>query len=301
MCKQKIFLPWNHKKLNAEIFESIMGYKLDYNNPLSFNQKLNWLKFYWHDPLITRCSAKDTMRDYVREVLGNGADKYLTKLVGESIYFKAEHIDFDALPDRFALKANNGSGTNIVCSEKSSLNIEETKKILSQWLHPKNNYFYHKFEWGYKDIKPAIVCEEYLGDWGTVRDYKIFCFNGEPQFIYVSNEFDSHKKHIDMDYLTLDWGSTGYTRKSYKPPKEPFEKPVSLDEMIAVAKKLAKPFPFVRVDFFEINNVPKVAEMTFYPSGGTGAFENIEHDYEIGEMLKLPKSKNKTSIFDIAR
>lgn len=296
--ERKPILVRTQKRLNAEIFESTMGYKLDYSNPRTFNEKLNWLKFNWRDTLVTKCSAKDTVREYVVDTLGKNSGKYLTSLVGEGVYFRAEDVDFESLPNQFALKANNGSGTNIICSDKSKLDIKQTKETLSQWLNPKNNYFYHKFEWGYKNIKPAIVCEEYLGDWGAVRDYKIFCFNGEPRFIYVSNEFDSRKKHIDMDYLTLDWKPTGYTRKAYKPPKEIFKKPTSLDEMINVAKKLSGPFPFVRVDFFEVKGTPKVAEMTFYPSGGTGAFENIEHDYEIGFMLSLPKAKNRARVFE---
>lgn len=287
------------KRRNAAIFESTMGEVLDYDNPQSFNQKLNWLKFYWRDPLITRCSAKDTVREYVLEVLGSGAKKYLTNLVGEEVYFRVDDINFEALPDKFVLKANNGSGTNIVCPNKSKLDIQQAKHKLSEWMAPANNYFYHKYEWGYKNIKPAIVCEEFLGNYGEVRDYKLFCFNGEPKFVYVSNEFDDHKKHIDMDYLTLEWKPTGYIRKSYKPPKTPFPRPDSLDVMVDLSKKLARPFPFVRVDFFEVEGVPKVVEMTFYPSGGTGAFENIEHDYEIGDMLRLPKPKNKASVLDL--
>lgn len=286
------------KKRNAEIFESAMGYKLSYKNPRSFNEKLNWLKFYYRDPLMTQCSGKDTVRDYVRDVLGDESAKYLTKLVGKGVYRSVDEIDFNDLPNQFALKLNSGSGTNIVCSNKDSLNEVDAKARMASWLQLGNNYYNHKFEWGYKDVEPAIVCEEFLGDMGTIRDYKIFCFNGEPRFIYVSNEYDEFKQHITMDYLTLDWKKTSYVRKKYKPPEQAFEKPPFLNEIISVARKLSEPFPFVRVDFVGVDGQPKVIEMTFYPSGGTGSFEDVAHDYEIGDMLIMPRPKNPAYLIE---
>lgn len=289
----------SQKKRNAQIFESAMGMRLDYDKPRSFNEKLNWIKFYWRDPLVTKCSAKDTVRGYIREVLGNDSDRYLTSLEGEGVYFNPQHINFEDLPDSFVLKANNGSGTNIICPDKSKLDKEKALRIMVEWMKPGSSHYYHKFEWGYKNIKPAIICEEFLGDMGTVRDYKVFCFNGQPRFIYVSNELDEHKKHIEMDYLTLDWRKTGYVRKKYKPPKNKFPKPVFLNEIVELSRLLCRPFPFVRVDFIEHKNKPKIIEMTFYPAGGTGAFEDIRHDYDIGDMLKLPKPKNPARFFEI--
>ena len=289
----------DQKKHNADMFSMALGYDLRYDRPQTFNEKLNWLKFNYRDPLMTMCSGKDTVREYVSNTLGVKVNRYLTKLVGKGPYSSVNDIDFDTLPKSFALKLNNGSGTNIICSDKTNLNIKQTKEQLEEWLMPEYNHYYNFYEWGYKNVKPKIVCEEYLGDWGSIRDYKVFCFNGEPRFFYVSDEFDSSKKIIDMDYLTLDWQPTGYVRKSYKPPEKPFNRPVSLDEMIVIAKKLAKPFPFVRVDFFEIDSTPKVAELTFYPAAGYGAFEKVEHDLEIGKMLRLPKPMNSARLLEI--
>lgn len=288
------------KKHNAEIFKASVGYDLDYNSPKTFNEKLNWLKFNYRDPLITVCSGKDTVREYVVDVLGEEeGSKYLVNLVGEGIYDSVNDIDFTKLPDKFVLKVNNGSGKNIICNSKCDLIIEDVMNKLTEWTRPEANHYYNFYEWGYKNVQTRIVCEEFLGNWGEVRDYKFFCFNGEPRFVYVSDEFDSNKENIDMDYLNLDWSKTGFIRKSYKPPVRPFKKPESLMQMINIAKKLSNKFPFVRVDFFDVNNSPKVVEMTFYPAAGYGAFENKENDIEMGSMLYLPKKLNHAKMFAI--
>lgn len=281
------------------MFKNSLGYELNYINPKSFNEKLNWLKFNYRDPLIMQCSGKDTVRDYVYGVLGKKAKKYLVELEAKGVYNSVDEINFANLPDSFALKVSNGSGKNIICPNKSKLDIPCSINKLKEWTKPESNHYYNFYEWGYKNVTTRIICEKFLGEWGKVRDYKFFCFNGKPKFIYVSNEHDPNKEHIDMDHLTLDWKSTGYIREKYKPPTKPFEKPNSLNEMIELSKKLSKPFPFVRVDFFNVKECPKIAEMTFYPAAGYGAFENRDHDYEIGRMLKLSSKKNPARIFDI--
>lgn len=287
------------KKRNAAIFKRELGYDLDYNSPKTFNEKLNWLKFNYRDPMMTTCSGKDTVRSYIRQVLGGSCQEFLVGLVGQGVYSSAAEINFNELPDQFVLKLNNGSGKNLIVSDKSKINIDDTRALLDKWLHPSSNHYYNFYEWGYKNVKPRIVCEEYLGDWGSVRDYKFFCFNGEPGFVYVSNEYDSRKEQIDMKYLTLDWESKDYVRKSYKPSKFKIPRPDALDLMIDTSKKLSAKFPFVRVDFFDIGGVPKIAELTFYPSAGYGGFESIEHDRQIGDMLKLPNQKRPARLYEM--
>lgn len=277
------------KRHNSMMFKSALGYDLNYDNPRTFNEKLNWLKFNYRDPLMSECSGKDTVRSFICRTLGeDDSVNYLTKFEGGGVYSHSSEIDFDSLPSQFVLKLNNGSGQNIICTDKSKLSIKDTIDTLDKWLSPEFNHYYNFYEWGYKNTTSTIVCEEFLGDWGSVRDYKFFCFNGEPRFVYVSNEFDSEKKHIDMDYLNLDWSPTGYVRKSYKPPASPFDKPRHLDLMIDLSRRLSGPFPFVRVDFFEVDDILKIAELTFYPAAGYGAFEDISQDREIGDMLFLP-------------
>lgn len=254
----KVALVSSQKRKNAEHFKESMGYELNYRHPETFNEKLNWLKFNYRDKLMTVCSGKDTVRGYIKQTLGLSSKKYLVRLVGEGVYASVQKNIFDDLPQKFVLKLNNGSGKNIICADKDKLNKEETLNLLNKWLCPESNHYFNFYEWGYKGVVSKIVAEEFLGDWGSVRDYKIFCFNGVPRFIYVSDEFDSDKKTIDMAYLNLNWETAGYTRKTYKPPKNGFEKPRSLKEMVQIARKLSKPFPFVRVDFLRLKIFQKL-------------------------------------------
>lgn len=296
----KFDLIYRQKKKNAELFKLNTGYEMDYHNPKTFNEKLNWIKFNYRDPLMTKCSGKDSVREYVRTVLGEGADRYLIPLSGGGVYDTLSDTDYDSLPEKFVLKLNNGSGKNIVCGSKSHANKQDILKEVSDWLKPGSNHYFSFFEWGYKNVKPKIVCEEYLGDIGTIRDYKFFCFNGVPRFIYVSQEYDSAKSKIDMEYVDLNWNRLNYKRKSYNPPVKSFEEPNSLQDMIKVAEALSRPFPFVRVDFFEVDDEPKVVELTFYPGAGYGAFESIDTDLHIGSMLRLPKPMRKARFIDIS-
>lgn len=149
--------------------------RLDFNNPVYYPQKINWIKRYLEDELYQKCSDKYTVREYVTK---KGLGFLLNELY--IVYDSAEEIDFDELPDSFVLRANHGCGWNILCPDKSKLDISKAKKKLSKWM--KKNYYYVQGERWYKDIKPRIVCERFLRDNTTddLKDYKIFCFHGIP-------------------------------------------------------------------------------------------------------------------------
>jgi len=279
----------------AAQFESQLGYALDLDHPETFNEKLQWLKLNYRDPLMTRCTDKIGVRDYVADTAGR---EYLTEML--AVFDSAADIDFEALPSRFVLKTTNGSGTNIFCPDKDELDITQARAQLASWLRPSASQYNLGYEWGYKNVVPRSLCEEYLGDAGTIKDYKFFCFAGEPRLIYVSTEHGS-KADIDMDFMDVEWRRLPYRRTSYAWHDAVPEHPKHLDVMVDLARRLAQPFPFVRVDLYEIDSRVLFSELTFYPANGTGAFENLEHDREIGAMLPLPRKRHAARPMELQR
>lgn len=262
-------------------FNHAVGYWPNITSPKSFNEKIQWLKMYYHHPLLTIGADKYAVRQYVTKMIG---DEYLIPLLG--VYKKSKDVKFDKLPNKFVLKANNGSGTNIICSDKSILDIEDATKKLDEWLKPNSGLYRYSYEWCYKNIKPLIVCEKYMdGLDGDLLDYKFMCFNGNPELLFVCSE---RTKGLKIDFFDMSWRLLPFTRKYPNNPKTP-EKPNNFDLMVDIAKKLSQDFPFVRVDLYEVDGRVYFGELTFYPGNGMEAFDPVEWDYKIGDLLRLPK------------
>lgn len=270
------------KKLILENqFERYVGYKPDINNPKTFNEKLQWLKLYNEDPLLTKCADKYLVREYVKEKIG---EEYLIPLLG--VWDKAEDIDFDQLPDKFVLKVNWGSGQNIIVKDKSKLDIQDTIKKLNKWLEPHSNHYYMGFEWCYKNIQPKIIAEEYIEQMdGNLLDYKIFCNNSQPMFLFVG--IDRHKD-LKFNFYDLDFNLLPF-KQHYEISNKIITKPDCFDKMLELATKLAEPFIHARTDFYIIDNKIYFSEITFYHFNGTESFEPLEWDHKLGNMLTLPK------------
>ena len=275
---------WHMKKKVARRFLRSVGYKPNLEHPVSFNEKIQWLKLYYRDPLMTLCADKYLVRDYIEKTIGG---KYLVPLI--SVFDRAEQINFDRLPDKFVLKVNHGWGQNIVVRDKGLFDYESERKKLEKWLHPKQNHYYKTYEWCYKNIKPRLVCEQYIdnSEPGGLREYKILCFNGKARLLFVCSDRDIGLK---VTFFDLNWNRLPFTRK-YPAATAELKKPGSLEKMIRLSERLAKPFPFVRVDFYEQQNQILFGELTFYPGGGMEPFSPVKWDYKLGEMLILPESK----------
>lgn len=281
----KIKLRRSPEKFIEKIYFKKFGYKIDLKNPKTFNEKLNWMKLYWHDPLLTRCIDKYEVRKYLKEI---GYENLLTKLIG--VYSDIDEIDFSKLPNKFVLKMNNGSGCNILCKDKTKLNIPEIKKLFKREM--KRNYYYTYGEWGYKNIIPKIICEEYIEtlDGKPPKDYKIFCFNGEPQYLFMASDRIDHQ--TKFDFYTIDWKWLP-VKNHYPNAGDILEKPKCLDEMLELARKLSKPFPEVRIDFYYENEKIIFGEFTFYHFSAFVPFEPKEFDLEMGSKFILPNKKLK--------
>ena len=271
------------KEILKENFLKRVGYELNLDDPQTFNEKIMWSKLYYQNPLITTCCDKFAVKDYVTKTIG---EQYIVKTIGQ--WDKPEDIDFDALPDQFALKVNWSSGYNIIVKDKSKLDIPDTLRKLRLWMKPDRNAYFQFFNWGFKHVKPVIYAEEYLEQVdGQVYDYKFFMFGGEMKMMFIATDRTGVNQlthdFFDRDFNPLPFTYGGIRHADPLPPK-----PRNYEKMIELAEKLAKPFPFVRVDFYEMGDRISLGEMTFYPGGGILPFDPLEWDYKIGEWFQLP-------------
>ena len=268
-------------KILSKTFEQRVGYTPNWEDPKTMNEKIMWLKLFYQDPLITTCSDKFSVKDYVSEVVGK---EYVVPTIAS--WTDPDDIDFDALPDQFVLKVNWSSGYNIIVKDKSQLDIDKTRNQLRRWIQPDRNSYYQFFNWGYKHMKPVIYAEEYLEQIaGQVYDYK-FYFSHE-EFLYMFIATDRH----GVNTLTYTFFDENFQKLpceyGHKHNADP-ALPANLDKMLELAKKLAKPFPYVRVDFYEIGDTIYLGEMTFYSGGGLLPFDPPEWDRTLGDKIPLP-------------
>lgn len=263
-----------------EKYKSIFGEELNLENPKTFNEKIQYRILKDRKDIYTQLADKYSVREYVKEKIG---EEYLIKLLG--VYERAEDIEYDKLPNKFVLKCNHDSGSVIICKDKLTFNKKEANKKLNFFL--KRNFYYMTREWHYKNIKPLIICEEYLEETGeAVDDYKVYIFNQKNKkslsFIQIEEDrFGDHRRGI----YTENWELLP-VKRTLEYPKRGI-KPKNLELMIDLSKKLTENFEFVRVDFYECNGKLYFGELTFTPAGGIGKFVPNEWDYKLGKMWEI--------------
>lgn len=258
--------------------------KLNLKYPKNFNEKIHWLKLYWKHPLVHKCGDKYEVRDYVRQM---NCSNILMGLY--NVYENVSEIDWDSLPSKFVLKVTSGCGYNIICKDKAKLDKNKAEKQLNKWM--KTNYSLKAAEMHYSKMKPRIICEKFMEtvDGSLPVDYKFFCFNGIPKRILVTPERKTGVKRFMFD---LNWNKIDFIKNSRVANSESYEtvgKPKALVEMIDYAKKLAEPFPFVRIDFYEYEGKAVLGEMTFTPDAGLATRYKEDVLIDLGNMIKLPE------------
>lgn len=264
-------------------YRIITGRKLNLDNPQTFNEKLQWLKLYNRKPEYTNMVDKYEVRSYISEKIG---EEYLIPLLG--VWDTPDKIDFDLLPDKFAIKCNHNSGKGtVICKDKTKLDIEKTKKGLKKGL--KQKYFYHGREWPYKNVKPRIVAEKFIEE-ENVRTsdslvvYKVFCFNSIPKIIQVIQ--NDKRPNESIDYFDAEWNLLEL-KQNYPNSETHIEKNVLLEKMLELSHKLSEGTPFLRVDWYIPNDRLYFSEFTFYSDCGFAKFTPEDWDYKLGEMIKL--------------
>lgn len=261
--------------------------KVDLKNPKTFNEKIQWLKLhdYPNNDLVIQGADKYRVRKYVEE---KGLKNILVPMIAD--WDNPEKINWEELPDKFVLKCNHGCAYNILCADKSSFDKEDAVKKMKKWM--KEDFGAFNIETHYSKIVPHITCEEYLGE--CIIDYKFFCFNGEPKYIYVSSDL-VHDRQAQIGFFYLDGTKMPLIRDDYA-QMDIEELPPFFENMKKDAELLCEDFPFVRVDFFVANNTYYFAELTFTPSGGMMPFNPDKYDLEWGENMDISKIQERKNI-----
>lgn len=278
----KHLMDWMDDKTYLKLkYRASLGKKLNLENPQTFNEKLQWLKLYNRKPEYTVMVDKVKAKEYVANIIG---EEHIIPTLG--VWDNPDDIDFDKLPNQFVLKCNHNSGLGMcICRDKSKLDIEKVKRELRKGL--KQNYYLHGREWPYKDVPRKILAEKFMVDEsGTeLKDYKIFCMDGEPEIIEV--DYGRFSKHMRNMYdKTWDLMEMEFNYPS--DASHVIDRPEKLNEMLELARKLSKDIPYVRTDFYSIGEKLYWGELTFFNEAGMGAFRPEEWDERLGKLVVLP-------------
>jgi len=257
------------------------GRMLDLENPVTYTEKLQWLKLYDHRPEYTQMVDKYAVKQYVADIIGS---EFIIPTIG--VWECFEEIDFESLPNQFVLKATHDSGGLIICKNKTSLNTDDIKKKFHNVL--KRNYYNGTREWPYKHVRPRIIAEPYMEDstFKELRDYKFFTFGGVPKVLYIAQGRGRNGETV-ADFFDMGFNHLPFTIDHDMAPTPP-EKPVNFELMKALAAKLSEGTPQLRVDFYEVDGRVYFGEMTFFHCSGWETFHPEEWDRVFGDWVTLP-------------
>ena len=264
-------------------FEALMGTPLHLDAPQTFNEKLQWLKLYDRKPEYTMMVDKYRVREYIAQKIGA---EYLIPLLG--VWDSPDEIDFAALPEQFVLKCNHNSGLGMcICKDKSTLNLRRVRRELQKGF--RQDYYLPGREWPYKDVPRKIIAEKYMSDGSgsDLRDYKFYCFNGEPRFCQVISNRSTKET---IDFFDMDWNLqdfTGFAFPGFPHSETEIMQPRTFCRMQQMARILSNSIPFVRIDFYEVNRKAYFGEITFFPASGCGKFMPDQWNYTLGNWIQL--------------
>ena len=263
-------------------FRAVFGRKMDLDNPKTYNEKLQWIKLYDHNPDYMMMVDKVDVKSYVAGLVG---EEYVIPTLG--VWEHVEDIDFDSLPNRFVLKCTHDSGGLVICKNKSQLNVEEAKRKLQKSMN--SNYFKWGREWPYKELKPRIIAEEFIGDERIPIDYKFYCFNGRIDSVMLCLDRDmGYPKFLFYD---TEWNRQNYMWKEHVIEKEP-EAPKNFSKMLEIAQKLSEGMPCVRIDLYNIHGEIYFGEITIFNQDGFDTDITYDTDLHWGKLTKLPMKRS---------
>ena len=265
-------------------YRAILGRWPNIENPQYMSEKIQWLKLYQRNDIYPKLVDKYLVREYIANQLG---EEYLVPLLG--VWDKASDIDWDNLPDKFVLKCTHGSHTNIICTDKSKMDIKSACQKLDSWMLDEQTFYYGR-EWPYKYVKPRIIAEMFIesSTAGGIVDYKFMCFSGKADNVMLCT--DRQTGNVQFNHFNKEWQFLPYQYVDKNKPSDfTVKKPLLMDKMFEIAELLASPFPYVRVDLYCENNKIYFGELTFYPQSGFDTDYTVETDLYLGNKIELKK------------
>jgi len=264
--------------------------KLNLSHPVTFNEKLQWLKLHDRNPLYTKLVDKYDVKGIVADIIG---EKYIIPTL--AVWDTVEALSFTQLPDKFVLKTTHGGGgSGVYICDKKKLDEQQLRERMRKSLS--RSIWHSMREWPYRDIRSRVIAEPYIQQSNSsetgLTDYKFFCFHGEPKFCQVKTHSESEDT---IDIFDLQWNLLPFTclnpnhKHAYPSPL----KPLNYEEMINLARKISHNSLFERIDFYNVNGRIYFGEITFYPASGFGKFTPEEYDEFIGGLLYINCDEGK--------
>jgi len=265
-------------------YRLITGKKLDIDHPVTYNEKLQWLKLYDRKPIYTTMVDKLAVKKYVADKIG---EQYVVSLYG--VWDKPEDINYETLPEKFVLKTTHGGGglDVVICKDKGTLDIAKVNNKLN---HSLRTDYWRMREWPYKNVPRKIIAEQLLeNESGDLFDYKVMCFSGKPELIQVHRGRFTHQT---QDVYNINWEKVKISQPGYPYTEDQIAKPALLTKMLSLSENLSQNIPQVRVDWYIVNNKLYFGELTFFDSAGFARWEPEEWEEKLGELIVLPKIIN---------
>ena len=254
-------------RLAVRAHENRNGCRMDIRHPKAFQEKLLWYQLHYRHEDLGQIVDKYRFKQYLDEKLGPGCT---VPMLGVWDSAEAFRRDWERLPESFCLKSTlqyGGRGIRVI-RRRSEEDLQEMTTFVRHFLNPRHTLI-NSYYSVYDDAVPRIMAEQLLEPVpGRALDYKVFCFSGEP---YI------------LSFCNFTWSRMD---EAYEDDRQ---KPLHFEEMKALAKTLSKPFPFVRVDFFNTTEKLYVAELTFNPGVGNMKDQPEAFYMGVGELLVLPE------------
>lgn len=278
---------WPDKLFLQLKYYLITNKKLNLKNARTFSEKIQWLKLYNRCPEYTLMVDKYAVKQYVSSIIGQ---KYIIPTLG--VWNSVEEIEWDVLPRQFVLKTTHGGGNSgvVICRDKMTFDTNEAKHKLRKSM--KSDIYWNYREWPYKDVPKRILAEEFMEEShpvkkGDLSDYKFYCFEGEPVFCQVIRDRRSKET---IDFYDMNWNHMSFVGLNpvVSNGTSPVVRPIHLDEMVSICRKLSCNMPFSRIDLYVIDDKIYFGEITFYPASGFGEFSPEEWNFKMGDLLVLP-------------
>lgn len=276
--REQILLGFDSLYYAKKEFKHVFGREMNLKHPSNLIEKFYWIENHCDLSLMTLCSDKYLVRDFIKE---KGVSELLTRLYAK--WDSPDDISFVGLPNEFILKINNGSGDVVIIRDAKQANLGEIRKHFKPMM--KETYGSYNGQKHYAGIRPCIIAEELLPlngvDFSTsVVDYKFYCFDGKPESIFVC--YNRTKEKVDFSLYDLNWNvlinAINPNNQHYIfRPEVTIPKPKGLQKMIEYASLLSEGFPEVRVDFYDIDGKVYFGELTF--TSGYGFFTPEYYEY----------------------
>lgn len=266
------------------LFPLKTGYILNLNKPVTYNEKMQWLKINYRHEIMHTMVDKYEVKNFAKEIIG---EEYIVPTYG--VWDSFEEINFNDLPRSFVLKTTHDQGGVVVIKDKYSMDFQKIKNKIEE--HLKTNHYLISREWPYKGVKPRIMAEALLENesLNDLYDYKFYCFHGVPKIMYIAhgrNKETCYFDFYDMNFQKLDIERPRYPKSDIK-----FDIPKNWDLMINLSIQLSKDFPHLRVDFYNINGKIYLGELTFFQGGGLMPFIPQSWDEKMGDFLNIENLK----------